>query len=169
MNIKPSIYDNLTPRQRLIATIEAMARHDDAEHKKLADTCPKKRYEQGDYQYSGTLQGLTAMAFCIEQTLTSNALSALLCLQYSKDEIAEIFIQRTIDTYTAWTQHLEVMGIDPRAMDKIVKDIRHPYVDLFLKMPSSIADSGEVFVADENTINAWTEHLNSFFKRFLNV
>lgn len=52
MNIKPQIYESLTPRQRVIASIEALARGDEEEKRRLVKSCPKKSYLQTDTAYS---------------------------------------------------------------------------------------------------------------------
>jgi len=153
------VYDNLTPRQRLIATVEAIARDDKAEHDKLERTCPRKNYTQADYQYSGTLQGLLTMGFVVEQELTSNVLSLILAARMENAEYSDIFLQNIIDISTAWKKQMELMGIDPRAMDKIFKESRHIYVDIFMKV--------DLVTANEDAVKKRLETWGNYFKKVL--
>ena len=52
MNIKPIVYENLTPHQRVVAAFEAMARGDKDEADRLRETCPFKNYRQRDAAFS---------------------------------------------------------------------------------------------------------------------
>jgi len=56
--IKPMVYEALTPKQRVIATLEAEARDDQAEVRRLVETCPKVTYRANDERYSGTMRGI---------------------------------------------------------------------------------------------------------------
>ncbi|NCC52642.1 MAG: hypothetical protein EOM20_15685 [Spartobacteria bacterium] len=135
MNIKPAIYENLSPAQRIVAAIEAIARKDDSELDKLHGTCPKKHYMQEDYKYSGMLQFLMAQAVAIENGLTGHALSIILCLYVMPDceDKAEACMQRMADDLAAWSAVLENMGIDPAVMEKITSEVRHPIVNALLE------------------------------------
>jgi len=161
MNIKSIIYENLTPRQRLIASIEAMARGDDSEHEKLARTCPRKSYQQADYQYSGAMQNLLTAAIAVEHELTSNVLSLFLAIRMERYEFLEMFLQKIVDGYAAWNRQMQAMGIDPRSMEKVIEGMRHPLVSLFLK-----ADFDGIFKANEDGIKEHLACMERFFKFF---
>ena len=147
MNIKPAIYENLTPSQRVAAAIEALARGDDAEHEKLNETCPKKPYKQADYRYSGTLQALMSMSIAVEHELTSAALSVTLsCLSKADDmdKLADDFLQYISDYWTSWNQTLANIGVDTDAMAKLASPMRHPIVAQILTMELPEADPAAV-------------------------
>ncbi len=168
MNIKPIIYDSLTPQQRVVAAVEALARDDDAEHKKLTETCPKKNYIQPDYQYSGMLHGLIGMAIANEHELTSNALSLFLCIspKSNRGDLAETFLQRLIDCNAAWNETLESMGIDPETMSKLCHAMRHPIVNCFLNIA---VDSDIALSPDEEAVKAQRQKMEYFFGKIRNV
>ena len=164
MNIKSLIYDNLTTQQRLIASIEALARGDDSEHEKLVKTCPKKHYQQADYLYSGVLQGLMATAVSVELDLTKDALSMIACCMAESpamEDKAGDFLQRISNCHTAWTETLEVMGLDPEAMAKLIKPLRHPIVDCIL--------AAELPDPEGEAVKTRKEALEAFFGKLRNV
>lgn len=135
MNIKPLVYESLTPAQRVIAAIEAIARKDEAELENLRNTCPRKHYTQEDFRYSGTLQYLLAHMMATENALSGHALSILMSLYVLPDceDKAEALMQRMANDLAAWHDFLESMGIAPATMDKVAAVIRHPLVTEILK------------------------------------
>lgn len=168
MNIKPVVYDHLTPHQRIIAAVEALSRGDDAEHEKLNRTCPEKQYKMADYHYSGVMQGLMSMAVAIELDLTGNALSMMLCLHSGSglDDRADDFLQNIINSREAWKRQMEAMGIDPQAMDKIVKSLRHPAIAALLDQFANYEDTPD---ADEEAVKERMAGHEEFFKKFRNT
>ena len=60
-------YHVLTPAERFSLALEAMARGDDPEFKRLQDTCPKLLYEHNDAEYRDRLQRayLIALLACL--------------------------------------------------------------------------------------------------------
>ena len=84
MNIKPTIYENLNPRERLVAGIEALARKDEDEWNKLVDTCPKLTYQQEDLAFFGTFRRLTSEAISLELLLTQQIFTALFLLSHQQ-------------------------------------------------------------------------------------
>lgn len=74
MNIKSTVYDSLTPRQRVIATLEAEARKDDSEVARLRDSCPYKSYKQRDAAWSDTMTLLMGLSVAYELDLCVAAL-----------------------------------------------------------------------------------------------
>ena len=47
------LYDRLTPEERFRLDVEAMARGDKEESRRLVDTCPRHQYRMTDLQFSG--------------------------------------------------------------------------------------------------------------------
>ena len=118
MNIKPAIYESLTPRQRLIATIEAMARKDHKEADRLQETCPKLTYKGMDITYSMTLQVLITSSLIVENTILGNLITLLAGAMADRDELVELSLQNIVNIQTAWHETLKAMGIDPASISK---------------------------------------------------
>lgn len=126
MQIKPIVYENLTPRQRVIATIEAEARDDQDEVQRLVKSCPKKNYRANDAAYAETLENLMNLALAVECDLRGNAL-ALMTWSFMdeinievNDGLAQKLLQNIINTRTAWEKTLQEAGISPESMYKAV-------------------------------------------------
>ena len=62
------LYDRLTPSERFRLDVEAQARGDEAESRRLVDTCPIRGYKMTDWAFSGRWQTTTeiVLAVCIE-------------------------------------------------------------------------------------------------------
>lgn len=129
MKIKPTIYENLTPRQRIIAVIEAQARKDDNEIQTLINTCPKKTYTWGDAEYSHTMQKLLIMTLLIESDMRGYALGVMACLMKDHDA-TEMFLQKMSDTQAAWEGTLKNMGINPETMQRANIGLENPMVNV---------------------------------------
>jgi hypothetical protein len=73
------LYDRLTPEERFTLDVEAMARGDTEESRRLVDTCPRLDYRMTDLAFSG--RWLTAtelgMATCVELAQHTSCLSML--------------------------------------------------------------------------------------------
>src|SRR4030095_3084707 len=62
------LYDRLTPEERFRLDVEAMARDDSEESRRLVDTCPRHSYTMTDLAFSGrckTIHGMV-LALCVE-------------------------------------------------------------------------------------------------------
>ncbi len=116
-NIKPVIYEKLTTRQRVIASVEALARDDEEERLRLVSTCPKKTYHQTDWEYSEKMIMLIGMSISIECDLRGHALSVFAAL-LSDRVPADQWLQSIADTREAWNVTLRKIGIDPETMKK---------------------------------------------------
>lgn len=125
----------------LCTAIEAIARSDDAEWDKIRDACPKKTYKQEDHRFINAFQLLTSQALSVELNLTSSCLSMILLNKAGEDDGAERCLQDMVDTYTGWKEHVESLGIDIKAMDGMMKKLKHPAVALFMeKYPDDMPD-----------------------------
>lgn len=133
--LKPVIYESLTPRQRLIASIEALARNDEEEQVRLIKTCPKKAYTQTDAAYADKMTSLQDMMLAVECDMRGCALNffMLLHLENSSDfesphdlmAIAPRLIQDMLSIKQAWHDVLTEEGIDPAVMDKVYEPMVH--------------------------------------------
>lgn len=131
MKLKPIVYENLTIRERIIASVEALARGDMDERQRLISTCPKKTVTQTDPAYSDVMERLMFMALAVQCDLRTEAI----CFQFAikLEEPFDIFLQRMADIQAAWHQILEEYGIDPASMDKATRP-PHPIVDLLMDL-----------------------------------
>lgn len=118
--IKNTVYENLTHRQRIIATIEAEARGDSEEVQKLVKTCPKKTYRENDAEYSDKMQAIYYMEMAVECNRRGVALMFLLAAKYEKYDTASVFLQKLSDIQAAWDGTLEALGIRPEIMAKVM-------------------------------------------------
>lgn len=123
--IKPIIYENLTPRQRVIATIEAEARGDSGEVKRLVATCPRKTYTQPDAAYTDMMQHLIAMSIAIEADIRGCVIGALVAVITEHDNAFEVFLQKIANVRAAWHETLEAQGIAPDIMRKFAAPLEH--------------------------------------------
>jgi hypothetical protein len=73
------LYDRLTPEERFSLDVEAMARGDEDESRRLVDTCPRRNYRMTDVAFSG--RWLTTfemvLALCVDLTQHMSRLSML--------------------------------------------------------------------------------------------
>jgi hypothetical protein len=73
------LYDRLSPEERFALDVEAMARGDEEESRRLVDTCPRLGYTMTDVAFSGrwltTLEMVLAM--CVDLTQHMSRLSML--------------------------------------------------------------------------------------------
>jgi hypothetical protein len=50
------VYDRLTPEERFKLDVEAMARSDEEESRRLTETCPRRNYVIYDWEFVGRWQ-----------------------------------------------------------------------------------------------------------------
>ena len=134
MQIKDSAYEKLTTRERIIASMEAVARGDDEEKKRLVRTCPKKHYMQTDAAYSERMETLMDMAAIIEGDLRGHALCLYFLLMPEEEREENVFdtlmicTQKMANIITAWENVLKAEGIDPAVMQRVTSDLTHPII-----------------------------------------
>jgi hypothetical protein len=131
-SISPTVYESLTPRQRIIATIEAEARGDDEESQRLVKTCPKKNYQMNDAAFSDEMQGLMMRSMAFECDMAEMAMHYLLCMWRNKGD-PEGWLANMAILQAAWDEEVTDMGIDPVTMAKAGKP-RLPLVNLLLDL-----------------------------------
>jgi hypothetical protein len=78
-NALGKLYDRLTPEERFSLDVEAMARGDEEESRRLVDTCPRLGYTMTDLAFSGRWMTTLEMvlALCVELTQHMSRLSML--------------------------------------------------------------------------------------------
>ena len=90
--IASTVYEDLTPRQRVIASVEAEARGDQDERQRLMSSCPRLNYCRTDAAYSDAMERLMRMALAVEADLRGAALSFLIAVR-ADPKNAHIFLQ----------------------------------------------------------------------------
>lgn len=113
--IAPSVYKNLTPKQRVVACIEAQARGDEYERLLLIRSCPELTYAQTDVRFSETMNGLMCLAMAIESDLKECVLRFLVTLR-TDPETSGRFLQDFSNNREAWKMTVAGMGIDQESM-----------------------------------------------------
>ncbi len=113
--IASSVYESLTIRQRVIASIDAEARGDLHERQRLISSCPKLTYHQTDARFSGTIENLMGLAMAVEADLRECALRCFV-FNESDPEISGGSLQDFANIREAWKMTVKAMGIDERSM-----------------------------------------------------
>lgn len=142
MNIKPSVYESLTPRQRVIATIEAEARGDENEVTRLRDTCPKYTYRQHDAEYTQGMIRVIACSLAVESDIRGNIIGALIAAIADHDDAMQKFLQNIANIRAAWHSVLEEIGIDPDIMKKFAppQHFSNEFIDRLLPEPDETSE-----------------------------
>jgi len=125
MKIKNSVYEGLTPKQRMIATINAQVREDNNELQKLIDTCPKETCLIPDPAYSHTMQFLISLSAAVECDIRGDIIGILLAVISKQDDAISSFAQNISNIQTAWDEVLNSYGIDSKEISKISAP-KHP-------------------------------------------
>lgn len=146
MKINNRLYENLTPRQRIIATIEAKAREDHNEVDRLISTCPKVSYKGNDVKYADEIEALLSKAYAVEADLRGEALNYLIAMRSAQHcEASDNHIQNIADMKQAWSEVLESYGLDFNKMQGAIC-ARHPALEvLYKKLPDADAEGVEAF------------------------
>lgn len=116
--INPSLYENLTARQRVIATIEAEARNDEEEVQRLIKSCPKITVRQNDSAYSDTLDMLIHVDILMQRNMLMMGMCHFFMLPRD-EEVGNKFAQKAANMEAAWRQVIEEKGIDYDTFRKV--------------------------------------------------
>ena len=130
MKIKPVIYENLTHRQRIIASVEAAGRQDRQEITRLVKSCAKKNYIQTDAAYSEVMDALMTVALYVECDLRGHALLYVAALNNDSDLSGQA-LQNIANTQAAWHEKLKDMGINPKIMKQAAAP-SHPTIEIIM-------------------------------------
>ena len=173
MNIKYAVYESLTPRQRIIATIEAWARGDEAEGQRLAKTCPKVTCRRNESAYVERIKVLKYMATVIEYDMRGAALSFFAGAYFiggqEKDGLSKLYrdlkrhpeqIRGLLSIHEAWNSILQEEGIDPGMMDKAMNGLMHGWIRFLV----SIAEKHDV-LADPEIVKEYKSLLRNYLDK----
>jgi hypothetical protein len=135
--VKDKIYEDLTPHERVIATLEAEARDDAAEVRRLVATCPKRTYRGTDERYAETMRAITTLSIALECELRGYALAAAVA-SWQKHGTRFPFLRKMLTLQAAWKQAFAAKGLDFALAEAYAAPIRDPFVAFFLDMAEKI-------------------------------
>ncbi len=141
-SIKPVIYENLTNRQRMIASVEALARDDYDERVKLVKSCPKKTYKQADAAYVDMMETLLDLSLAIECDLRGQMINFLIA-KVTEHEAMMVFLQSISDMKEGWKLAIEELGVNPDSLAKACQPIMHHSFDIYCTLPKPNPDKAE--------------------------
>ena len=77
------LYDRLSPSERFRLDVEAQARGDEAESRRLVDSCPMRNYNMTDWAFSGRWQTTTeiVLAVCVDLSQYMSRLNMIDAIQ----------------------------------------------------------------------------------------
>lgn len=169
--IKPIIYENLTPRQRIIAFIGAQAREDKNEETRLVKTCPQFNYTMNDHRFCEKLKAIQHLALVVEHDLRSCILDFLgdgLFYEIREFRDFEDLVrgirewpesaQEMLNIKKAWHGFLEEEGLDPRAVDHIYADFEHSLTTRFITIAVKLGVS-----PDEHVVEKYKDFLRRYY------
>lgn len=138
MNIKPVIYENLTTKERIIATLEANARNDEEEKARLVKTCPKKSYRITDPAYTNMMESFYHLALVVESDMRGCALNFFMLYwladnpRVAHEDAAELSVDlapgklmEMISIQEAWLNFLDEEGIPLETAAKAFGELQH--------------------------------------------
>ena len=114
-SVSPAVYDNMPPKLRLVACIEAIARNDEKEKALLIRSCPKFTYTQPDAQFLDNLECLMSLAMAVEADLREFLLQYYAVLRIEA-ELSRKCLQNFADYREGWHMTLKTLGIERETM-----------------------------------------------------
>lgn len=109
------VYESLTPKQRVVACVEALSRGDEIERIRLIRSCPKLTYVQTDARFSEVMEKLMGLAMAVEADLRECVLKFLVIVKL-EPETAGRFLQDFANIREAWKMTVRAMEIDEKSM-----------------------------------------------------
>lgn len=128
MKINTTIYETLTPLQRIISMIDAMGRDDQPEIKKLRETCEKKHYTMNTSEFTDVLDRLFHVSMALEIDLRGFVITIM---STDEEKLKDIYIKKIINYNEAWLRVLKNMGIDKDSMLDTIS-FRHYSIEHYL-------------------------------------
>lgn len=110
-----TVYQDLSPRQRIVACIEAEARGDEDEKRRLISSCPKVTYSSTDARFSDAMEKLFALAMAVEADLKECVIGFLIAARIDPKN-SRRFLQDFADIKDSWKSTLFGMGISEESM-----------------------------------------------------
>ena len=150
--IKEATYINMSVEQRIIASMEAIARGDKNERSRLSQTCPKFSYTMTDHRYCGKLEAQRDIALSVEHDIRGCILAFFdTALFYeSKPHLTNFksFIMRmellpehaedVLGIRKGWHDFLRTEGIDPAVAEIVFGDLRDHMTAQFIQIAEKL-------------------------------
>jgi hypothetical protein len=143
-SMSANLYENLTVRERIIATIVAEGRGDDAEVRRLVSSCPKQAYQITDPAFSDTMQSLSYASMAVEADLRSLALRYFIYL-YKKHPDTEAYLQDMADIKAGWLAVLEELGVSTKVVGSFGAPVDPVVRSLFGRAPEPDNQSAQMY------------------------
>ncbi|QJE97319.1 hypothetical protein [Luteolibacter luteus] len=146
MKIKETIYTTLNARDRVAATVSALARKDTEEVLRLKKSCPKKRYVANEDAYVGTMQALEKIGSFVEVDLRGLAIDYL---GYSspgtkwETDAHKTLVRSFASIREAWRRLAGELGIDFDDLQAI-RGPRHDFVEQLAQSAEGRHDESQV-------------------------
>lgn len=112
------LYDTITPKERLVLTVEAQARGDTEDSDRLMKSCPRKRYTMNDANFSMAFSRLRTFAL-ISLTNSYQALAkanlAIGVVVSGRDEMWALYAFHKVSQLSfqeAWKRFCDSIGLD---------------------------------------------------------
>lgn len=169
--IKNMVYENLTPKQRIVANLAAIARSDKDEELRLSKTCPKYTYTMNDHQFCGRLEALQDLSMVVEHDMRNCVLDFFMIgLLYEIREVADFndlvkaikespeYVQEILCIKSAWHEFLQEEGIDIETMDAAYSNLKHPLTLRFIRIGINLG-----LLSDEHTVAAYKKLLRNYY------
>lgn len=150
--IKETTYKNMTVQQRVIASIEAIARGDEDEKSRISQTCPKHHYTMIDHRYCDRLEALHDLALAVEHDIRGCIL-AFFCdrLFYETKPVITDFkslimnielspehAEDVLGIRKAWHEFLVEEGIEPAVAETAFGDMRDYMTAKFIQIAEKL-------------------------------
>ena len=135
-------YAALTGTERAAVALAALARDDDAELRRLKDTCPLKGYRITDPDYSDRIDALLTLTLATECDLRGWACVAIWCSTTQDGDPAPV-IRHMLAIDTALDRFAAEQGIDPADLRRAGSP-RHALVAHWLDEPAPEPDEAHI-------------------------
>ena len=146
--IKEATYKNMSVEQRVIASMEAIARGDKNEKSRLEQTCPKFHYTMTDYRYCGKINALRDMALAVEHDIRGCILAFFdTALFYEREprltsfkslimrmELLPEHAEDILGIRKAWHDFLRAEGIASAVAEIVFADMRDHITAQFIRI-----------------------------------
>lgn len=144
-----TMYEKLTPDERLSAFIDAAARRDGDEMDRLNDTCPRKTYTIEDWSYVRGKQKAFALTSAIHGDAARLGFAACfgLGLTFAEDEgmadKGEQLLSKAVCRYkakmAAFERFCDQAGLSADALRKAIGEEDSPAMDLIISVSDEVA------------------------------
>lgn len=113
--ISSSTYRNLPPNARIVAYLEAVARGDELEARRLVSSCPKVACRQTDPRFANKMAGMMKLAMAVQADLKESALCFFVSLRIDPHN-STAHLQDFADIRQAWAKTLKALGVSNESM-----------------------------------------------------